>query len=106
MEWNNSLLLCSTGAKQECPIEITPGRMVIEYQSRDHHATCRLTSSGSRNEEGKIFWQSQKDTKINRAEWFLDIAAEWDLRPVCTATFKGIGPCQKHLNFTLYSVCC
>lgn len=96
--------MLSSGAKQECPVEITPDRMVIQYQSRGQNATCKPTSTSSINKEGKIYWQVLQGTETDGAHWLVDTDKDWDPRPVCTATFKGIGTCQKHLNFTLYSM--
>ncbi|XP_076608323.1 hemicentin-1 [Chaetodon auriga] len=90
------------GAKQECPIEISPDRMVIQYQSRGQSATCKPTSTGSRNKDGEIYWQVQQGTKTDGASWSADTHEDWDPRPQCTATFKGIGTCHKDLDFTLY----
>ncbi|XP_070779077.1 vascular cell adhesion protein 1 [Enoplosus armatus] len=90
-----------SSAKPECPIEITPDRMVIQYQGRGQYATCKPTPSGSRNLEGEIYWQGLPGIKINTTSWLVD-TQDWDPRPVCTATFVGIGKCQKYLNFDLY----
>lgn len=107
LDWNNiSPTLRSTGAKRECPVEITPDRMVVQYQSRGQTATCTATSTGSMNKDGEIYWQVQQGIKTNGTSWFVDAQKDWDARPVCTATFKGIGTCQKHLSFTLYSMYC
>lgn len=97
------LLWCSTGAQQECPIEIAPEKMVIRYQSEGQNVTCRPTTSGSRNIEGEVSWQLQHGNKTGSSELSVDPNKDWDLQPVCTATFRGIGPCTKPLHFTLYS---
>ncbi|KAM6965923.1 hemicentin-2-like [Tautogolabrus adspersus] len=88
------------GAKQECPIEITPDRMVIEYQGRSQNATCKAISNLSGNVK-EIYWQDKQGIKTSTS-WSADTYKDWDPRPVCTATFEGIGSCQKRLNFTLY----
>lgn len=78
--------------------------MVIQYQSEDQNATCGPTTSGSRNIEGKVSWQLQDDNRIGSAVLFaVHLSKDWDIQPVCFATFRGIGTCHKPLNFTLYS---
>lgn len=99
----SSLLWCSTGARQECPIEISPEKMVIRYQSEGQNVTCGPTTSGSRNIEGEVSWQLQHGNRIGSAVLFVGLSKDWDLQPVCIATFRGIGTCHKPLNFTLYS---
>ncbi|XP_051243699.1 hemicentin-1 [Dicentrarchus labrax] len=89
------------GAKQECPIEITPDRMVIEYQSRGQNATCKAASTDSSNVDGEIHWTVQ-GVKTDSTSWFADTHKDWDPEPFCYGTFKGIGKCGKRLNFTLY----
>lgn len=96
-------LWCSTGAQQECPIEIAPEKMVRRYQSEGQNVTCRPTTSGSRNIEGKVSWQLQHGNKTGSPELSVDPYKDWDLQPVCTATFRGIGTCSKPLHFILYS---
>ncbi|XP_059204482.1 hemicentin-1-like [Centropristis striata] len=91
------------GARQECPIEITPDRMVVEHQSPGQRATCKPTSSGS-GHVNEIYWQLGQDVKTNSTSWLVDTDNDWDPRPVCTATFKVIGTCQKQLDFTLYKM--
>lgn len=98
-----SLLWFSTGAQRECPIEISPEKMVIRHQSEGQNVTCGPSSSGSRNIEGKVSWQVQHGSKTGSAELSVDPSKDWDLQPVCTATFRGIGTCSKPLEFTLYS---
>lgn len=77
--------------------------MVIRYQSEGQNVTCKPTTSGSRNIEGKVSWQLQPGNKTGSSELSVDPYKDWDLQPVCTATFRGIGPCSKPLHFTLYS---
>ncbi|XP_039973461.1 hemicentin-1-like [Xiphias gladius] len=89
------------GAKQKCPIEITPERMVIPYQGTSRNATCKTTSTSTRNVK-EIYWQDLQGIKTYSESWHVDTHKDWDPRPVCTATFVGIGACHKTLNFTLY----
>lgn len=65
--------------------------------------TCEPTTSGSRNIEGEISWQLQPGNETDAAALFVDPSKDWDLQPVCVATFRGTGKCQKALQFTLYS---
>ncbi|KAF1379666.1 hypothetical protein PFLUV_G00178390 [Perca fluviatilis] len=94
------LLLLSNGtgpsAGQECPIEITPERMVVQYQSRGQNATCKSTNSHVK----EIYWQGVQNK--GTSWWSVDTYEDWDLRPVCNAMLKSTESCQKHLNFTLY----
>uniref|UniRef100_A0A3Q3G6I6 Ig-like domain-containing protein n=1 Tax=Labrus bergylta TaxID=56723 RepID=A0A3Q3G6I6_9LABR len=93
---------CSTvfyhSAEQECPIEITPDRMVIEYQGRNQNATCKAISNMQGNVK-EIYWQGNKSSS-----WSADTHKDWDPKPVCNANFEGIGWCKKRLNFTLYKI--
>lgn len=95
--------LCSTGAQRECPIEITPDRMVVQYQDRGQNATCKPASTDSEHVK-EIYWEDQQGIRTNSATWFVDTDKDWDPRPVCTATFHVTGTCQKQLNITLYSM--
>lgn len=100
------LTLCSTGATQSCPLEISPEQMLIEYQGESQDATCKPTPDGLTNQEGAISWQVQQGIKTNSTSWSADTNNDWDARPVCMGTFTGQGTCQKHLDFTLYSMYC
>lgn len=92
-----------TGVKQKCPVEISPSSMVIQYGEPNQKATCAPSSGSLRNQEGEIFWQVQGAIRTTNASWWVDTTKDWDPRPVCTATFSGIGTCQKPLHFILYS---
>ncbi|XP_034075869.1 hemicentin-1-like [Gymnodraco acuticeps] len=89
------------GAGQECPIEITPERMVVQYQDREQRATCNATSTDHPHAK-EIYWQVLHGDKIDSSSWSVDTYKDWDPKPVCTAIFNVRGMCQKHLNFTLY----
>ncbi|XP_040917727.1 hemicentin-1-like [Toxotes jaculatrix] len=86
-------------ATQKCPIEITPDRMVVHYQGPSQTATCNPKHSGN---EIDIRWLVQQGIGSNSTTWRVDTHNDWDPRPVCIATFKGIGTCNKSLSFTLY----
>lgn len=76
----------------------------MQYQSEGQNVICEPTTSGSRNIEGKVSWQLQPGNKTDSAKLSVDPYKDWDLKPVCMATFKGIGECHKALQFTLYSM--
>lgn len=80
--------------------------MVVKYKSSSQNATCQSTTSGSRNREGNIHWQDWQGIKTDGAHWVVRTDEDWDSRPFCTATFRGIGECKKHLDVTLYSMYC
>ncbi|XP_005468795.1 hemicentin-1 isoform X3 [Oreochromis niloticus] len=86
------------GAEQECPLEITPNPMVLEYRSRAQGATCRSTSTISTNVQ-RMYWEGEESDNMT---WFANTNEDWGMTPVCTASFRGIGKCNKSLNFTLY----
>ncbi|XP_075942835.1 vascular cell adhesion protein 1-like [Anarhichas minor] len=96
------LSLCNgtaPSASPECPIEITPDRMVLPYKARSlQNATCTPTPSASTHLRD-IYWQG---ARTNSTTWSSYASEDWDLKPVCTATFEVKGTCQKHLNYTLY----
>ncbi|XP_042360313.1 hemicentin-2-like [Plectropomus leopardus] len=89
------------GVSSECPVEITPDRMVVQYEDRGQHATCKPTSTDTEHAK-EIYWQLSQGVRTNSTRWFVDADKDWDPRPVCIATFHIRGTCQKHLNFTLY----
>ncbi|XP_030592635.1 vascular cell adhesion protein 1-like isoform X1 [Archocentrus centrarchus] len=86
------------GAKQTCPLEITPNPMVIEYKSRAQGATCSSVSTNSENVL-RIHWEG---VKTDNMTWWANTSEDWTLRPVCTGIFQGIGKCNNSLNYTLY----
>uniref|UniRef100_A0A3P9K4V3 Ig-like domain-containing protein n=1 Tax=Oryzias latipes TaxID=8090 RepID=A0A3P9K4V3_ORYLA len=87
-------------AQQECPIQITPDAMVLQYQSGEQQATCGPTSTESSNVK-KIYWKANQSS-INGTNWTPDTKEDWDPKPVCHGVFNGIGECQKPLHYTLY----
>ncbi|KAM9346625.1 hemicentin-2-like [Symphorus nematophorus] len=106
--WTLELLALSNGtgpsAEPECPIEITPDKMVVEYRGSGQTATCNATSTGARNLEGEVSWEVQGGVRTDSASWSVNTHEDWNESPVCTATFKGIGRCHKRLDFTLYKM--
>lgn len=100
---NISHPLLSTGAKQECPIKITPDRMVISFNGTGPTATCKQTSTTTTNVK-EIYWDVDGSRRTNNESWNADTHEDWNADPVCIATFEGLGTCRKPLNFTLYSM--
>ncbi|KAF7665990.1 hypothetical protein LDENG_00122260 [Lucifuga dentata] len=88
------------GANIECPVKITPDRMVVQYQGQGLEATCSPTSPESTNVK-EIYWQVSQGI-IKGTRLFVSTREDWDPRPVCTATFVGIGTCSKPLDFIIY----
>lgn len=86
------------GAEQECSLQISPERMVLEYNSERKSATCEAQTISTNVIE--IFWQD-REIKTSSPEWVVD-TQNWDSRPVCNGTFKGKEPCQKSLDIILY----
>lgn len=91
--------LSMEGAEQECPLHISPERIVLEYNSERKSATCKALTTSTNVIE--IFWQDNRGIKNSSLEWVAD-TRNWDPRPVCNGTFKGIGPCHKTLDIILY----
>lgn len=89
------------GAKQECPVKITPDAMVLQYRSRSQPATCVPTSTNS-TDVSEIYWELHDGGRTVDGIWLADTTEDWDARPVCVATFRGIGTCHKPLDFILY----
>uniref|UniRef100_A0A673C7S8 Ig-like domain-containing protein n=1 Tax=Sphaeramia orbicularis TaxID=375764 RepID=A0A673C7S8_9TELE len=86
-------------AKIECPLEINPDRMLLQYQGMEKNVTCKtLTSSENVRDQ---YWQIS-GISISRKAWTPDTQNDWDPSPACFATFVGREPCNKSLNFTLY----
>lgn len=88
-----------SSAKQACPIDITPDTMVISYRDKAKNVTCTPTSTISTNVK-KIHWKGIG--KTNSTVWRVNTNTDWDRTPVCAATFEGLEPCEKPLNFILY----
>ncbi|CAK6971170.1 uncharacterized protein LOC128379280 [Scomber scombrus] len=85
------------GAEQVCPIEITPKRLLIPYSSNTKNVTC-TPASANKNFKA-LYWHGVNTTG---ATWQVDTHKDWDLIPVCNATFDGIGTCSKRFDFILY----
>lgn len=75
---------------------------MLEYRGGNQSATCKALTTTSTNID-EIYWEDDRGKNIS-LEWVAD-THNWDLRPVCTAKFKGIGICQKTLDVTFYSMC-
>ncbi|KAJ0057915.1 hypothetical protein NL108_003061, partial [Boleophthalmus pectinirostris] len=86
--------------KKECPLQIKPERMVLEYNSERKSATCRTISPTNSNE---IYWLEKGGNNTSSKEWVAD-TRNWTASPVCEGTFNGIGTCRKKLDFILYSM--
>ncbi|XP_029914521.1 hemicentin-1-like isoform X2 [Myripristis murdjan] len=95
---SKTVVVTVKGARAECPIKITPDRMVVPYQHRGV-ATCKPVSDIASNVKA-LYWQASQGN-INGTQWS-NTQDNWDARPVCVATFEGIGKCEKHLDFTMY----
>ncbi|KAG7223188.1 hypothetical protein INR49_015796 [Caranx melampygus] len=88
------------GAPPECPIKITPDRMVVPYrEAAELVATCTPTPD-DRNLKGQ-HWFNGKTTIVDQT-WVVNTIDDWESRPVCTAEFEGLGKCEKTLDFILY----
>ncbi|KAK5856116.1 hypothetical protein PBY51_007735 [Eleginops maclovinus] len=98
---SKTAIITVKGAGQECPIEITPARMVVQYQAREQNVTCKPKSTNKRHLK-EIYWEVRQGAITKNSIWSVDTNEDWDLKPVCTATFNITGICKKHLNFTLY----
>ncbi|XP_073350907.1 hemicentin-1 [Pagrus major] len=89
-------------ATSECPVVMTPDRMVIHYEESTKIARCEPDSIASSNLRKAPYWEVPHGTRSESVTWSPDTQKDWDPRPACTGTFDGIGTCQKHLDFTLY----
>lgn len=105
LAWNKhgqvskSARLTAEGVKQECPLQITPESMVLEYNSERKTATCEAQTASTNVLE--MFWQDNRRIKNSSLEWVVD-THNWDQIPVCNGTFQGIGSCSKRLDVVLY----
>ncbi|XP_037544498.1 hemicentin-2 [Nematolebias whitei] len=99
-----TLLSLSNGTKSsaelECPVEISPKEVVLQYQSSWQAVQCKPKTS--EENVGEIYWMTGKGTKIVNTNWFADTHRDWDPQPVCHGVFTGIGNCSKALPYTLY----
>ncbi|KAM4716948.1 vascular cell adhesion protein 1-like [Anableps anableps] len=95
------------GAKQECPIEIQPDIMVLQYQSTRQSVDCKFQTN--RSDLMEMFWEIRPETPTIKIEngsfnirWSPDTYKDWDPSPVCHGKFLGIGQCNKTLHYILY----
>ncbi|KAM9843239.1 uncharacterized protein ACBR49_012459 [Aulostomus maculatus] len=89
--------------RQEDLIEITPESLVVEYNEENQKATCDAPSTDPANVK-EIYWEVQRDVKINNRTWLVDSHRDWNAVPTCIVKFEGIGTLKKSLNFTLYKL--
>lgn len=94
--------LLFTGAELECPIEISPKEVVLQYQGTTQSVECKSKTNETNVKE--IFWTQQGD-KISNTHWVADTDGDWDPQLVCYGEFIGMGNCSKALQYTLYSKC-
>ncbi|XP_032443245.1 hemicentin-2-like [Xiphophorus hellerii] len=90
------------GAKQECPIEIHPDSMVLQYQSSGQSANCKAQTNNSDNNAYWLIRQKNGTNKKENISWTPNTHEDWDPSPVCHASFLGIGWCNKTLHYILY----
>ncbi|XP_054892048.1 hemicentin-2-like [Poeciliopsis prolifica] len=90
------------GARQECPIEIQPETMVLQYQSSTESAVCRAQTNNSDNNVYWLIRQKNGANKKGNMSWTPNTHEDWDPSPVCYASFLGIGLCNKTLHYVLY----
>ncbi|CAL8273606.1 unnamed protein product [Lota lota] len=88
------------GANSQCPIEITPERLVMPYGGQTSVTCGNSTEDASRNMIG-VFWRVGQRV-VNGAQWDVEKDTDWDLRAECIATFSGIGECSKRFDVTFY----
>ncbi|XP_014876266.1 hemicentin-1 [Poecilia latipinna] len=91
------------GAKQECPIEIQPETMVLQYQSSGQSAVCKAENNVSDN---NVYWliRQKNGTNTENISWTPNTHEDWDPSPVCCAQVWGIGWCNKTLHYILYKL--
>uniref|UniRef100_A0A672IYR1 Ig-like domain-containing protein n=1 Tax=Salarias fasciatus TaxID=181472 RepID=A0A672IYR1_SALFA len=98
-------LLCNgtqSRAPPECPIEITPETLIVEYQNQGRPATCQPTST-SASHVRQIYWQDLQDNRtFDVIDWLPDTYNNWYSRPACFGDFQGIGTCHKKLKVIIY----
>lgn len=88
------------GVVQDCPIEITPNRMVVQYQSMGQQATCKSTF---RDSDLDLYWLDQQGIKTGGRSWSVHTNNSFNLKPYCVAEPQhGLPGCQKQLNITVY----
>ncbi|XP_041859179.1 hemicentin-1-like isoform X2 [Melanotaenia boesemani] len=88
------------GAKPECPIKITPDKMVLKYQSTVQPVTCEPFPDSTNVKE--IYWKTQQNITTYNSSWRADTQKDWDPRPACYAKFQGNETCHKQLKYILY----
>lgn len=98
----NTPTLLFSGAELECPIEISPKEVVLQYQGTTQSVECKSKTNETNVKE--IFW-TRKGYKISSRHWAADPDRDWDPQLVCHGEFIGMGDCSKALHYTLYSKC-
>lgn len=101
-----ALALRSTGADEECPVIITPDRMVIRYGDSPQTVQCQPNTTASTNVIKKPYWKVPERNITERVTWTPDTQQDWDPRPACAGEFVGKPKCTKPLDYTLYSMSC
>lgn len=94
------LVYCFTGVTTECPIDITPERMITSYDSSSV-VSCTPKPSAQLNLK-EIYWEDKSYFRWGDNHWHH--TGEWDPQPVCFAIFWGLERCKKPLNLTIYSM--
>ncbi|XP_036392361.1 hemicentin-1-like [Megalops cyprinoides] len=98
--WILSLWLCACCGASECPLEVTPARVVVKYGD-PVLANCTTTV-----EHMGMGWEaSQGSTKmvknVSSVVWRVANLTHWGIKPMCFANFQT-SQCDKVLNITVY----
>lgn len=83
-----------------CPIEITPNRMVVQYQSKGQPATCRSITN---DQDLDLSWMDRRG-KTSGTIWSVNTYDRFDFKPSCAAKSKhNNSVCQEPLDIVVYS---
>lgn len=108
LDWTNISVpdMWSKGVVPNCPIEVTPNRMVVRYQSLGQPANCTSATKGKGSIQS-IYWKDQYGNKTDGPSWSVHTYNSWDLKPRCVAEFQhGSQTCEKELSIIVYSKFC
>ncbi|XP_024920279.1 hemicentin-2-like, partial [Cynoglossus semilaevis] len=95
---NKTVRVNVKGVTTECPIDITPERMITSYDSSSV-VSCTPKPSAQLNLK-EIYWEDKSYFRWGDNHWHH--TGEWDPQPVCFAIFWGLERCKKPLNLTIY----
>uniref|UniRef100_A0A8C5BB36 Vascular cell adhesion protein 1-like n=1 Tax=Gadus morhua TaxID=8049 RepID=A0A8C5BB36_GADMO len=89
-----------SSANSQCPITITPERLVMPYGNQTS-VLCKNSNEDASRNVIALNWRVDHQI-VTGPRLFLDKVLVWDPRAECIGTFSGIGKCSKPFDVTFY----